>query len=143
MDQLVNTIIVLMVNIIWLNESQYFNTQDTIQKRTEERCHLGRVIFLCSLKRFISKSLQDRKKLQINYTHKCSVWVIVRWTGASTRWNRIRLVVCRCGSVYIKNSILLIDTEEIGLLYMFPLVPSAPSISWFSKNRSDAVGGCS
>ena len=46
-----------------------FNTQATTQKRTENRCHFGRVIFLCSLERFISKSLQDRKKLQTNYSY--------------------------------------------------------------------------
>ena len=81
--------------IIFQMES--FNTQATTQKRTENRCHFRRVIFLCSLERFISKSLQDRKKLQINYTHKCSVWVIVRRTGASSRRNGIRLVVWWCG----------------------------------------------
>ena len=34
-----------------------FNTQMTIQKRTENKCHLGRVIYLRSLESFITKSL--------------------------------------------------------------------------------------
>ena len=104
--QLANIVIALMVNIIWLYKSQSFNTKATTQKRTENRCHFGRVIFLCSLEHFISKSLQDKKKLQINYTHKCSVWVIVRWTGSSSRRNRIRLVVWWCGGIY-RNIIFL------------------------------------
>ena len=45
--------------------------------------------------------------------------------------------------VYIEGYIFVFwYTEEIGLLYMFPLIPSYPSISLFSKNRSDAAGGC-
>lgn len=59
LHRLVYIIIALMVNIIWLYKSQSFNTQATTQKRTENKCHLGRVIYLCSLERFISKSLQD------------------------------------------------------------------------------------
>ena len=78
------------------------------------------MIFLCSLERFISKSLQDRKKLQINYTHKCSVRVVGRRIGASSRRNGIRVVVCQCGSVYIKNFIFLIDTEEVGIYIYSP-----------------------
>ena len=46
--------------------------------------------------------------------------------------------------VYIEGYIFVfLYTEEIGLLYMFPLIPSTPSISLFPKNRSDAAGGCS
>ena len=33
---------------------------------------------------------------------------------------RIRLVVCRCGNVYIKNFIFLIDTEEVGIYIYSP-----------------------
>ena len=50
-----------------------FNTQATTQKITEKRSHFGRVIYLCSLARFISKSLQDRKKLQTNYSYQYGV----------------------------------------------------------------------
>ena len=73
LHRLVYIIIALMVNIIWLHKSQSFNTQATTQKRTENKCHLGRVIYLCSLERFISKSLQDRKKLQTNYSYQYGV----------------------------------------------------------------------
>ena len=57
--------------IIFQMES--FNTQATTQKITEKRSHFGRVIYLCSLARFISKSLQDRKKLQTNYSYQYGV----------------------------------------------------------------------
>ena len=36
------------------------------------------------------------------------------------RRNGIRLVVCQCGSVYIKNFIFLIDTEEVGIYICSP-----------------------
>ena len=46
--------------------------------------------------------------------------------------------------VYVYRRIYFVFwyTEEIGLPDMFPLIPSALSISLFSKNRSDAAGGC-
>ena len=50
-----------------ISQKVIFNTQATTQKRTENNCHLGRVIYLRSLESFITKSLQDRKKLQTNY----------------------------------------------------------------------------
>ena len=53
-------------------------------------------------------------------------------------WLRIDVV----GYVYRRIYYCFFNTEEIDLLYMFPLIPSTPSISWFSKNRSDAAGGC-
>ena len=71
--RLVYIIIALMVNIIWLYKSQSFNTQATMQKRTEKRYHFGKVIFLCSLESFITKSLQDSKKLQTNYSYQYGV----------------------------------------------------------------------
>ena len=72
--RLVYIIIALMVNIIWLYKSQSFNTQATMQKRTENRCHFRRVIFLCSLESFITKSLQDRKSYKqiIHLSTVCS-----------------------------------------------------------------------
>ena len=61
---------------------------------------------------------------------------------ACSRRNAMILVVYQCGGfMYIEGYIFVFGyTEEIGLLYMFPLIPLSPSISLFSKNRSDAVG---
>ena len=43
---------------------------------------------------------------------------------------RIRLVVCRCGSVYIKNFIFLIDTEEVGIyIYLYQRMFIAPCVA--------------
>ena len=43
-----------------------------------------------------------------------------KWPEGCSRRNGIRLVVCRCGSVYIKNFIFLIDTEEVGIYICCP-----------------------
>ena len=101
-------------------QKSIFKYSSDYAKVNREKISFWKSYFLCSLERFISKSLQDRKKLQINYTHKSSVWVIVRLTGASSRRKGIRLVVCRCGNVYIKNFIFLIDTEEVGIYICSP-----------------------
>ena len=93
---------------------------------------------------FYNKEFTRQKKV----TNKLfiSVWrvVIARRArcGQSARWNSVGGVMM-WWYMYIEGYIFVFGyTEEIGLLYMFPLIPSYPSISLFSKNRSDAAGGC-
>ena len=78
------------------------------------------MIYLCSLERFISNSLQDRKKLQINYTHKSSVWVIVRRGGdvRSARWDSVGCV-SMWWYMYIEGYILFFEILRIRGLSMF------------------------
>ena len=67
-----------------------------------------------------------------------------QWRGGerSAEWDSVGCV-SMWWCMYIEGYIFVFwYTEEIGLLYMFPLIPSYPSISLFSKNRSDAAGGC-
>ena len=65
-----------------------------MQKRTENRCHFGRVIFLCSLERFISKSLQDKKKVTNKLFISVRCVVIAKRGGGvqSARWNSVGCV---------------------------------------------------
>ena len=64
-------------------------------------------------------------------------------SGQSAKWDSVGCV-SMWWLMYIEGYIFVFwYTEEIGLLYMFPLNPSSPSISLFSKNSSDAAGGCS
>ena len=58
-----------------------------MQKRTENKYHLGRAIFFVQFSAFYIKEFTRQKKLQINYTHKCSMWVVVRQVGTSERKN--------------------------------------------------------
>ena len=117
--RLVYIIIALMVNIIWLYKSQSFNTQATMQKRTENRCHFRRVIFLCSLESFITKSLQDRKSYKqiIHLSTVCSNSQARRRRVVGDmefEWSCVDVVVY----VYRRIYFVFWYTEEMGVIYV-------------------------
>ena len=93
---------------------------------------------------FYNKEFTRQKKVtnKLFISVRCVVIAKRGESVRSARWNSVGCVMM-WWYMYIEGYIFVFGyTEEIGLLYMSPLIPLSPSISLFSKNRSDAAGGC-
>ena len=101
--------------------------------------------FFVQFRVFYNKEFTRQKKVTNKLFISVRCVVIARRARCvrSAKWDSVGCV-SMWWYMYIEGYIFVFwYTEEIGLLYMFPLIPSYPSISLFSKNRSDATGGCS
>ena len=93
---------------------------------------------------FYNKEFTRQKKVTNKLFISVRCVVIAKRGGSvqSAKYDDVGRVSMWWVYVYRRIYFCFLYTEEIGLLYKFPLIPSYPSISLFSKNRSDAAGGC-